>query len=479
MPKKVICSKTKFEAIKKVLEDLLPDKKLIIDELAKKTNKNVAWLNNVVPIMVELGLVYRGFDENIGIIGITHKGIELIEIIEDGSDKKIREFGESIYKKSDILRIARRIISENPDIKISELGMRIADGLDIPEVDKWKNEVTYVVVARSCLSILNGLKLVDYQPMKYTRSNVDRFKNKLMPYASTVLIDKLLKDFKNDIYEIEKEDFNQYQRQRKTDYFNCAIMLGLIERVPGDKYSYKLTSDGKNLRDAEGFSGHAKIFQEILLKNPHIVEILRTIKNNYEEISAEEIGSIVGDYNNSKWSKTSKLVFGNNFLNWLLESDIMVHRGRKHKYSFYSYFLDSDNYKRFFENNYDVPTTTIEENHEICEKINNVQKNQTVKLVHKNPSLDLLNNEELLNKVITKIDIILYDKIENWDKCVSEYQDIIDLYVELEKRMNNEYRLISSASYDFTKGYLDKDENLLKNAQKNNTYLLELERFKG
>ena len=137
MTKKVICSKAKFEAIKVVLKGLLPHGKLKIEELAVELKTTVAWLNYVIPIMAELGLVYRGFDKDIGIIGITHKGIELIDLLEKGNTKKIREFGENIYQKSDILKIARNIIVHNPDIKIAELGKKIADGLNIPEKDKW------------------------------------------------------------------------------------------------------------------------------------------------------------------------------------------------------------------------------------------------------------------------------------------------------------------------------------------------------
>ena len=481
MPKKVICFKAKFEAINNVLEELLPHGKLKIEELAKETDQNIAWLNNVIPIMAELGLVYRGFDKNIGIIGITHKGIELIDLLEEGNEKKIREFGEKIYRNSDILKIAKKIISENPDIKTGELGKKIADGLKISEEDRWKNETTYVVVARSCKSILGGLKLIDYQPIKCSRFNVDRFRNKIMPYASTIILDKIIKKFqlqKNDTYELKTDNLTQYQRQRQTDYFNTAIMLGLVERVPGNEYRYKLTDDGKKLKEVHGFSEHAMIFQEILLKNPHVVEIIKTIKNNYDEIGSEEIGSIVGEYNKSTWGKGTKISYGNNFLNWLLEADIMVKRGRKHKNTFQPHFLESDNYKRFIEDKTDRFITTTEKIKRVY-KNNNVEKKQTVKLLHKTLSLDTLDNEGLLNKLIVEIDILLYDKVENWDNREYCYQKIIEIYDKLMLNMDNEYRLLKSASDNFNKGYKNKDKDLLRNAQENNTYLLENARFKG
>lgn len=470
MTKKVTCPNATFVAITTILETLKKRNKLTVNELINETSRSLSWVNNAIPLMAELGLVYRGYDEKI--IGITNKGNKLIELIEKNDKQELKEYGEEIYKKSEILRITRKIILHNPDIKIAELGKKIADGLNIPEEERWKNEATYIVVARSCKSILGGLQLIEYQPMKYTRSNVNRFQNKLMPYASTVILDNLIKDFDNGINEIKKDDFNQYQRQRKTDYFNCAIMLGIVERVPGDKYLYKLTSDGKNLKEAKDFSEHAKIFQEILLKNPHVVEIIKTIKNNYDEINSEEIGSIVGEYNKSNWGKGTKTSYGHNFLNWLLEADIMVKRGRKHGYTFQPHFLDSINYKKYIEGKNDISITVKDKIKDIALKKETVEY-QPVKLIYKITSLDDLDYTGLLEKLIIKISKILYDNPDKWNNRESDYTEIVEIYNRLLDDGNNDYKLISGALTAFEKGYKNRDKDLLIIAQKNNLSLLE------
>lgn len=429
MSKKVTCPNATFESIKTILLTLNFENKLSVKEMLERTNRSISWLNCATPIMGEMGLIYRGFEE---IIGITNKGKELIDLIEKNNDKELKKFGEEVYKKSEILRITKNILDEKPNIKLDELGKKIVDGLEIPEYERWKNKTTYVVVARSCLSILSGLKLIDYQPVKYTRSNINRFRNKIMPYASTIIIDKKLKEFEiknNGIYELilHKDKFNQYQRQRQTDYLNTMIMLGLIERIKGKEYRYKLTNEGEKLKNAKDFSEHAQIFQNILLKNPHIVEIIKTFKNNYDEIRSEEIGSILSEYNNTKWADNTKKAYGNNFMNWLLEADIMVKRGRKHKHTFQPHFLKSDNYKIYILSK-KIETYKNDINQNISQ-----QQVQVVSI--KKPLIkDKTEIKLIFNELITKLSFIekcskinpfnndkfIDDIFDNFDKLIYE-----------------------------------------------------------
>lgn len=473
MPKKVTCPNATFESIKTILFALKFKNRLSINEMLYRINRSLSWLNNATPIMAEMGLIYRGFEE---FIGITNKGKELIVLIENNNKKELKKFGEEIYQKSEILRITKNILDEKPNIKLAELGKKIADGLDIPEEERWKNKTTYVVVARSCLSILSGLKLIDYKKMKYTRSNINRFQNKIMPYASTIIIDKKLQEFiKNNegLYELnlDTDKFTQYQRQRQTDYLNTMIMLGMIERIEGKEYRYKLTEEGLWLKNARDFTEHAQIFQEILLKNPHVVEIIKTIRNNYDEIRSEEIGSILSEYNKANWGDGTKKSYGNNFMNWLLEADIMVKRGRKHKHTFQPHFLESENYKKYIENKTDIIINANNKKIQSDLKIIEPQKNQTIKLVHKTKSLDGLDYFGLLEKVIVEISLISCDTVDDWNSYTYVSNIIVEIYERL-METTNDYKLLSVALSNFIKGYNNRDIELINNAQKINTVLL-------
>ena len=102
-----------------------------------------------------------------------------------------------------------------------------------------------------------------------------------------------------------------------------------------------------------------------------------------------------------------------------------------------------------------------------------------MKLLHKTTSLNELDYSGLLKEVISEISMILYDKVENWNNRESNYTTINEIYDKLLLNANNEDKLISVALSDFNKGYKNRDTDLLENAQKINTYLLEKQRFKG
>ncbi len=461
MAKRVICPNTTFESIKTILDFLKTQKGTqTIKEISEQTHRSVSWINGALPIMGELGLIYRGAGEHRKHIGITSKGIDLINYINERKDEDLKNLGGEIYKKSDILNIANKILSDEPEISIKKFGKKIVEKLEIPAEQQWKNETTYVKVARTCKSLLGGLKVIEYIPQKHKRQNIDRFRNKIMPYASTILLDKLLNSFvknENDVYRLPAEELTQYQRQRQTDYFNTAISLGLVDRIPSDEYLYKLTHEGRKLKESKNFSEHAKIFQEILLDNPHVVEIIKTIKNNYDEISTEEIGQILCEYNGAKWGDGTKRSYGNNFLNWLLEADILVKRGRKHKYTFQQYFIESDNYHKYFNNDYG--------NKSLISKPSSHEQNNLI--VIQKP---LLSNKPifLFNRLNTILNwLINYDKSNPFSN-EKIHQEVIDILHDLINNSNDEIKAIFILSkYLVELAYNENNSEHIRQIQKN------------
>lgn len=178
-------------------------------------------------------------------------------------------------------------------------------------------------------------------------------------------------------------------------------------------------------------------------------EIIKTIKNNYDEISSEELGHILCEYNNANWGKGTKISYGNNFSNWLVESDIMIKRGKKHNYTFLPYFLENHTLesmvyeKKYVENNVEQIKTPMMETklislpneilqndlkiifNELITKLTYLEKNLSEKLSC-NQSIEtnildcldqLVNSSESdLKHILIFIHDVIYDAFKNNNK---------------------------------------------------------------
>jgi predicted transcriptional regulator len=426
MSKQTICPNTKFEAIIKILNCLKNPGTLTIKQISEQISHSIYWVNNAIPIMAEMGFVYRGNNE---LIGITSKGKEFIESFNNNDTEKIKNYAEQILEKSNILRYAKKILDENQNISMKDFGRKLADELKIPQNKRWKNDTTFAMVGRSCWSILGGLRLIEYIPQRRSRSNINRFQNKIMPYASIVLIIEMLNKFNTDdnIYQVPSEELTQYQRQRQTDYLNTMIMLGLVNRIPGNDYLYELTFDGIKLKESQFTLEHAKTLKNILLKNIHVHEIIKTIHNNYTKIDAIDVGTVLEGYNQTNWSDGTKEAYGHNFINWLIVAGIFVRLGKENKYIFQPDFIIE------FKNiNYESSESILKEQTEIVPspesplpiitiKQTSVGKSgidqviDGLKALHYDGSHDLHFSEEIIDKIEKYIEIL-----EKYKKKIDE-----------------------------------------------------------
>ncbi len=455
----VICPATKFQNIEYVLHCLEPEGRLKVNQIASRLNQSISWINNALPIMEEMGLTWRN-DLEKGYIGITGKGRELARALDEKDEDKIKEIGRQIYKNSSILRYAYELLLDNPKVNNVNLGQELIKKLEIPPEQRWKSPATYRYVGRTCKYILAGLKLIKYNPptRKKRSKKAGKFKNKLMPYASANLMFELFdNEFDDkDFFKLPSDEITRFQRQRKLDYINSSIGLGLVESVKRDEYTFKLTDAGKIIKDTNDLSERSLVFQNILLQSLHVVELIKIVKNKYNGIYPVEMGSVLSEYNETNWGEKSKDAYGHNFLNWLKVADIIEKHGMRGKYVLRQSFLQSDTFKKYFSNE-------LTEKKEIQQTSS---KNQLNLITIKQPSLSI-DTITIFDTLIKHLNWIFYFEDYNPYADEKKHQEIMDIFDQLIYSSQGEARsILSMAKYLTNLAYKESDREHIKQCLK-------------
>lgn len=342
----VTCPMTNFFTIKDILLTLESEHDLKIKTLAEFTKKSVSAINNALPIMRELKLVRttgrttgRG-DQ--GKIILLKDGERLVFFLKANDNEKIKEFAQKeLLQKSKILSESYEILKDDPEISSEKLGRLINSKFE--KSTKWKLDVTYRNVGRTCMYILEGFQLIEYKGGHGRGKKKFRGKqrNVLLPYMTADKIFDLLKKFKEgNTWHFTNLDQSPSERVRAIGYASTLVDLGITSYIDTKNYILQLTQDGIKLKNTINDRERREIFQDILLKNHHLVVVIRMIKELDREVGYLDIGEILQKYNDTDWAYLTKRGYGIKVLNWLKEADILEKNGEYGKYHISPSFLE-------------------------------------------------------------------------------------------------------------------------------------------
>ena len=342
----VTCPMTNFSTIKEILLTLESEHDLKIKTLAEFTKKSVSAINNALPIMRELKLVRttgrttgRG---NQGKIILLKDGERLVFFLKANDNEKIKEFAQKeLLQKSKILLESYEILKDDPEISSEKLGRLLNSKFE--KSTKWKLDVTYRNVGRTCMYILEGFQLIEYKGGHGRGRKKFRGKqrNVLLPYMTADKIFDLLRKFKEEgTWHFTNLNQSPSERVRTLGYASTLVDLGITRYIDTKNYILQLTQDGMKLKNTINDRERREIFQDILLKNHHVVEIIRMIKELNREVGYMDVGEIVQKYNDTDWAPLTIRGYGIKILSWLRESDILEKNGEYGKYHISPSFLE-------------------------------------------------------------------------------------------------------------------------------------------
>ena len=336
----VTCPITNFHIIKEILFLLESEHDLQLKTLAEFTKKTVAAITNALPIMRELGLVLTT-PSRPKKISLTKDGEKLAYYLKSKDKEKIKELAQNrLLPKSKILSESLKILSDNPEISSEKLGRILNEKL---ESNEWKHNITYRNVGRTCMYLLDAFQLVPYKGHPSRGSLNGRKRKKLLPLIPAEKIFDLLEKFKEDhIWIVTNSDQRLKERERAIEYRNTLLDLGIAQFIDRKNNVIHLTNEGLNLKYTKDEKKRKEIFKNILLKNHHLVEIIKMIRKLNKEISNWYLGEILEKYNDTIWSDSTKRNYGMKLLNWLKEANILEENIKWGTYRFSNSFLEEN-----------------------------------------------------------------------------------------------------------------------------------------
>jgi len=336
----VKCPITNFNNISKILLALRGNSPLKKEKISEIIKLSKTTIDNAAPIMNDMGLIVQ---KRSG-IGLTPDGKQLADNIFNDDKEKIKQLAkEKLIQKSKILTEAYNILISKPDTDLDNLGISLNKKI---EATKWLDEKTYQQVGRTCRLILDGLQLIEYkekiQGGRY-REHRGQLKDKIIPYATIERIFELIDKFDdNNILVIKNSNLTPPQNSRMKQFSNNLIDLGIAEYIDHKNPTIKLTNDGIELKNTKDEQNRKNIFQNILLKNTPVLNVISIINTQYrnKSIGYIEIGDILQQFNKVKLKGNTKKGYSIILINWLRETNILEPNEESGKYHLSTSFLN-------------------------------------------------------------------------------------------------------------------------------------------
>jgi predicted transcriptional regulator len=402
------CPITNFPIILKILDilDSNKDHILSVDLLSSNLNISKTVIRNALPIIRQMGLIRQ---TKLG-VSLTEHGLTFISYQKNNDTEKIKEFSKNIIlKNSKILQLAYDIVEKNPTISMDELGIELND-MRNPD-KKWVNDLTCRNVGRTCMSILGGLQLIsmNYNVRKKGYSNLR--KDIIFPRFTSNTLFSLITEFKEDnTWYIFEPGQTSGQRTRRQAFAASLIDLGIAEYIEDKDDTLVLTANGIKLKNTADEKTRIKVFQDILIENDSIRDILRTMYNKYKNVGYKELGDIIAECGKAQWSDVTKNSYSVKLLSWLKYAEILENNFEWGKYHLTQSFLEK--HKELF------PTI----------KIGTTTDTKQIQI----KDIDI---EKTIGELHWLCDIIIYTENKEWyndntikEKILSNIESLIKLY---------------------------------------------------
>jgi predicted transcriptional regulator len=423
------CPITNFLIILKILDvlDSVKDHILSVDAITSNLNKSKTVIRNALPIMREMGLIRQTSQG----IALTEHGLTFVSYQKNNDNEKIREFAKNIIlKNSKILQLAFDIIEKNPTISIDELGNELND-MRNPD-KKWVNDLTCRNVGRTCMSILGGLQLIstNYNVRRIGYSNLR--KDTIFPRFTSNTLFSLINEFKEDnTWYIFEPGQTSGQRTRRQAFAASLIDLGIAEYLKDKNDTLVLTANGIKLKNTVDEKTRIKVFQDILLENDSIRDILKTIYNKYKNVGYKELGNIIAECDEAQWSEVTKNSYSVKLLSWLKYAEILENNFEWGKYHLTQSFLEK--HKELFSS---IKKATITDSYTFNISVTDTQK--IIGNLHRN-----------FNNILHSENNEWYDNIDMKEKIISYIEELIDFY----KSNNKSIRALIHLKHFVEAGY--------------------------
>jgi len=429
----VKCPETNFNTIKLILFNLRSQRPQKIEKLAESMGKNKGAITNATPIMREMGLIF--FDRKDG-IDLTNHGRQFLDYLVNDFKEEIKKFStDIILRNSKILNEALKILQSTPNISPQQLGHSLNETL---KAKKWTSEITYTHVGRTCISILEGLYLYEDTGLvrrHQYRMHRGKLENKLLPgvYAKNIfeIVDKA--DV-NNIITLTDKNVTTSENYKNIQSANNLIDLDIAVYINYKNHILRLTTNGIELKNNK--EKRKVVFQNILLKNKLIVDIINILMEKKMNVGYMDIGNILEQCNNVKWTSKTKRSYAIKLMTWLKEANIIESNSEWGKYHLSPSFL----------NKYKETKKTITDTLKIQIKVVDVEK--IIGDIHRYCNRILHSeNKEWYNDIMVK------------EKILYNIESLIEYY-----RLNDQsIRTLVHMKDWIDTGYELKDKKYIKN----------------
>jgi len=306
----------------------------ILSKMGKST------LSNTLPIMREMGIIYAEGKRKPK-YRITSDGERLLRAVDANEMDELRRIGSTLIERSEILNETYYLVKNRGQSSPEEMGHLIAERLNI----KWKGEITYKNVGRTCLSILAGFGLAKYKP-KRTRGKKYGIEqhSKLVPLTHMNQITILLKCFDVDkVIDFDAQLLSKKEKERMMAKFKALIDLDLVKHI--DNKVFGLSEHGIELKNSKDEDEERNQFRKILMRYKPLADFVEFLVNKNRKWSAIEMGKEIEEYNETVGQVDStRKFYGGNLISWLKKAGIIEENDEWGKYRITRSFFEI--YKR-------------------------------------------------------------------------------------------------------------------------------------
>ena len=292
-------------------------KEIKLTELATLLGCGASNLANVMPTVSLLGLgVVRK-----GVLTLSADGLIFADACASNDLTKAKQVIKTNIQDSEALLFVKSLLETRTNISSDDIGRALSEKFG----KNWKDIRTTRIFGNSCAS-LTSFAGYGYYYDGILSSKSPTIKASSSIYAPEANYNEIV-TILNAVHGFEKARIREISTQAKqkessvSKTLTITTTLQLTEKEPHNVY--RLTDDGQQLIDPlTSREDKQKIFRNSILRSEY-AEIIHKLSKSRDEVSFDEIGTVLKFHLQRNWSENTKHLYGKKFGHWLTNAGII------------------------------------------------------------------------------------------------------------------------------------------------------------
>ena len=292
-------------------------KEIKLTDLATLLGCGISNLANAMPTVSLLGLgtVRKG------VFNLSTDGQIFADACASNDLTKAKQVIKTNIQNSEALLFVKSLLETRTSISSDEIGRALSERFG----KNWKDIRTTRIFGGSCASLTSFAGYGYYYDGMLSSKSPTRKASSSM-YAPEASYNEIL-TILNAVHSFEKARVKEISTKAKqkessvSQTLTITTILQLTEKEPHNVYH--LTDDGQQLLDPLASNeDKQKTFRNSLLRSGY-AEIIHKLSKSRDEVSIDEIGTVLEFQLQRSWSENTKNLYGRKFGHWLTNAGII------------------------------------------------------------------------------------------------------------------------------------------------------------